>query len=159
MAKNLYKAPTGTSNGTQVTRNNSPIAPDRPFPERVSTYYEGKMASNPSGTTGPARFYEGLGSDKDIPREFSNGAMQGYQTADGRGNHNKNVYEKWPAETMSERAHVGSAAWVEAPTYLREFSHGTDSVLAERKYEMENRGSPNPSGRRYERRNPAEVND
>jgi hypothetical protein len=80
MAKNLYKAPVGTSNGTQVTRNVNPIAPDKNFPERVGTYYEGKQADNGSGTVGPARFYEGLASDRDIPREFSKGAMQGYET-------------------------------------------------------------------------------
>jgi hypothetical protein len=105
------------------------------------------------------RFEEGLATDTDLPMEFQNGVMQGYTTANGRPNHNENVYEKWPAETMRERAHVGSAAWVEAPTYLGEFAHGTDTVNAERKFELVDRGAPNPTGERYERHNPAQVMD
>ena len=142
---------------TQATPNRSPLAPVDHYPERPGTIYERKAAPNQSGQQGPARFYENLASDTDIPRDFELGVMQGYKTA-GRPNHNQNVYEKWPAETMKERAHVGSAAWVEAPTYTGEFAHGT-GMAAERKYEQVNRGAPNPSGRRYERRNPAEVMD
>jgi hypothetical protein len=157
MAKSLYNEPKGFSKG--ATPNGSPLAPVGGLTERIGTDYERKMGPNTPGGTGPARFYEGVASDTDIPNEFSNGAMQGYKTAGGRSNHNENVYEKWPAETMRERAHMGSAAWTEAPTYLSEFAHGTDSVLAERKYELVNRGAPNPSGRRYERRSAAEIND
>jgi hypothetical protein len=135
----------------------SPIAPLDSFPERVGTTYERKRAPDVAGGTGPGRFYEGLATDTDLPNEFSNGAMQGYITAPGRNNHNENVYEKWPEETMRERAHLGSASWTEAPTYLGEFAHGTDSVLAERKYEQIDRSAP--YGRRYERHNPAEVMD
>jgi len=135
----------------------SPMAPQDHFPERVSTVYEAKMGPDVSGGRGPLRFEEGLATDTDLPREFSNGVMQGYVTSPGRPNHNRNVYEKSPAETMAERAHVGSAAWPEAPTYLGEFAHGTDAVLAERKFELVNRDAP--FGRRYERRNPAEVQD
>lgn len=137
----------------------SPLAPTPTYPERVGTQYERKNAPSRTGTVGPLRFEEGLATDTDIPNEFSNGVMQGYVTANGRPNHNKNVYEKWPAETMRERAHVGSASWVEAPTYLSEFSSGTDSQAAERKYQMVDRGRPNPTGSRYERHNAAEVMD
>lgn len=157
MARSLYQAAGGTPNGTQVTKNNPTLAPNTSFPERPGTYYERKAGANTSGTTGPARFYEGVASDTDVPREFANGAMQGYQTAAGRPNHNMNVYEKYPDKTMAERAHVGSAAWIEAPTYLNEFAHGTDSVLAERKFELVNRAAP--YGRRWERVSPAEIND
>ena len=155
MARNLYTAPKGMSKG--ATPNPRTLAPDPSFPERPGTYYERKMGPNTSGKLGPVRFYEGLASDTDLPNEFSNGAMQGYRTAPGRPNHNLNVYEKWPAETMRERAHVGSAAWTEAPTYLSEFAHGTDSVIAERKYELVNRAAP--FGKRWERRSAAEIND
>lgn len=158
MAKNLYNAPTGDKY-TGVTPNASPIAPAVQVPERPGTVYERKEAPNRPGVVGPLRFEENLASDTDIPNEFTKGVMQGYETAPGHPNHNLNVYEKWPEETMRERAHVGSAAWVEAPTYLGEFSHGADSMLAERKYEQVDRGAPNPSGRRYERRNAAEVMD
>jgi hypothetical protein len=131
------------------------IAPDPTFPERVGNVYERKMGPDTSGGRGPLRFEEGLGTDTDLPNEFVNGAMQGYITAPGRPNHNQNVYEKWPDETMRERAHVGSASWVEAPTYLSEFAHGTTSGNpAEYLYEMVAR-----NGTRQERRSPAEVMD
>ena len=132
------------------------IAPGNPYPELVTNVYERKMAPNAPGGRGPLRFEEGLGTDTDLPNEFVNGIMQGYET-DARG-HNKNVYEKWPDETMRERAHVGSAAWVEAPTYLGEFAQGTQ-VPGRYEYLQVNRGKPNPSGRRYERHNPACVDD
>lgn len=154
MAKQLYSEPTGFSEG--VTPNGSPLAPAPTFPERVPTYYERKGAPDAAGQQGPARFYEGLASDTDLPSEFSNGASQGYITG-SRPNHNKNVYEKWPDETMRERAHVGSSAWPEAPTYLNEFATGTDSVAAEVRYQEVMRGSG--LGRRWMRRSPAEVMD
>lgn len=152
MAKNLYSAPKGMKGSS-----GSGLAPSPSFSETSPTFYERKMAPNVSGQQGPARFYEGLASDTDLPREFSNGAMQGYETEGGRSNHNKNVYEKWPAETMRERKHVGSASWVEAPTFLGEFSDGTDTVRAERQYQQVNRGSG--LGRRWERVSPAEIKD
>lgn len=129
------------------------IAPDPRFPERVTNVYERKMAPDMPGGRGPLRFEEGLATDTDLPNEFVNGIMQGYSTAPGRPNHNMNVYEKWPDETLRERAHVGSAAWVEAPTYLSEFAGGT-GVPDEYQYIQVSR-----SGGRYERRNPAEVMD
>jgi hypothetical protein len=55
---------------------------------------------------------------------------------------------------MRARAHVGSAAWVEAPTYVAEFSNGTFSDYAEIKIEEVFR-----SGSRYQRMNPAAVAD
>ena len=54
---------------------------------------------------------------------------------------------------MQERAHLGSAAWVEAPTYLSQFAQGT-SPEAEQRYIQTTVG-----GGRYERRNPATVTD
>lgn len=142
-----------------MSETRSPLAPTGRMPERVGTMYERKDAPNRPGMVGPLRFEENLASDTDIPNEFSNGVMQGYEPAAGRPNHNKNVYEKWPEETMRERLHVGSASWVEAPTYLGEFAHGADSEITERKYEMINRGRPNPTGARYERHNAAIVQD
>jgi hypothetical protein len=134
----------------------SPLAPTTRFPETAPQYYERKMAPDAAGGQGPDRFSEGIATDTDVPNDFNLGAMQGFQTA-GRPNHNQNVYEKWPEETMRERAHLGSSAWTEAPTYLGEFAHGTDTVLAERKFEEVDRSAP--YGRRYERHNPAQVLD
>ena len=129
------------------------LAPNPGFPERVGTTYETKVGVN--GTRrGPLRFEEGLATDSDVPSDFTEGVMQGYRTAPGRPNHNANVYEKWPEETMRQRAHVGSAAWVEAPTFLGEFAHGANNNLSAVKYEEVDR-----SGGRYERLNPANVPD
>src|SRR4051812_40397970 len=96
------------------------LAPAPRYPERVSPVYERKVAEQRVGNRGPLRFEEGIATDTDVPNEFQKGVMQGYITAPGRPNHNANVYEKSPEETMAERAHVGSAAWVEAPTFLGE---------------------------------------
>jgi hypothetical protein len=130
------------------------LAPSPQFPERVGTVYERKFAEERVGNRGPLRFEEGLATDTDNPTEFQKGVLQGYITPPGRPNHNANVYEKPASETMRERAHVGSASWVEAPTFLSEFAHGTNSDLAAVRYEEVNR-----NGGRYERYNPARVDD
>jgi hypothetical protein len=130
----------------------SDLAPAPQFPERVGSVYETKIANGLPMSSGPLRFEEGLATDIDIPSEFQNGIMQGYATAPGRPNHNLNVYEKWPEETLRQRAHVGSAAWVEAPTFLSEFAGGADADAAAIRYQQVDR-----SGGRYERINPASV--
>lgn len=129
------------------------LAPDPQFPERAPTTYETKMGIN-AARRGPLRFEEGVATDTDVPSEFTKGVMQGYQTAPGSPNHNQNVYEKYPQETTGERTHMGSAAWVEAPTFLGEFAHGTNNDFSAQRYEMVDR-----SGGRYERLNPANVPD
>lgn len=129
------------------------LAPDPQYPERVGTTYESKVGYN-GPRRGPLRFEEGVATDTDVPSEFTKGVLQGYQTAPGAPNHNANVYEKYPEETMAERAHMGSAAWVEAPTFLGEFAHGTNNDNAAQRYEEVDR-----SGGRYERLNPANVPD
>lgn len=129
------------------------IAPNPQYPERTGNTYETKVGWN-QPRRGPLRFEEGLATDTDLPNNFTTGVMQGYQTAPGRPNHNANVYEKWPEETMAERAHMGSAAWVEAPTFLGEFAHGSNNDFAALKYEQVGR-----SGAHYTRINPANVPD
>lgn len=132
---------------------NGNIAPVPVNSERAGVVYERKVAPSIPGQRGPLRFEEGIATDTDVPNEFQKGIMQGYVTAPGRPNHNANVWEKSPQETMAERAHIGSAAWVEAETYLREFAGGTGRE-AEQRYIMEVR-----SGRGYERVNPATVTE
>lgn len=132
----------------------SNLAPVPHEAERVGNGYERKIAAGLPGERGPLRFQEGVGTDTDVPNEFAKGAMQGYATAPGRPNHNLNVYEKSAEETTHERAHVGSAAWVESPQFLGEFAgeaFGDHGVV---KYTEADR-----SGSRYERRNPARVTD
>lgn len=132
----------------------SPLAPQNPFPERAPTLYERKAAPNVPGGRGPLRFEEGVATDTDIPDDFTVGAMQGYVTQPGRINNNQKVDTKWPEETVAQRAHVGSAAWPSAPTFLGEFAHGSFSEVAERSYEQVNR-----DGMSYRRDNPANVWD
>jgi hypothetical protein len=129
------------------------LAPNPGFPERVGTTYETKVGVN-GARRGPLRFEEGIATDTDVPSDFTEGVMQGYRTPPGHPNHNANVYEKYPEETMRQRAHMGSAAWVEAPTFLGEFAHGANNQLSAIKYEQVDR-----SGGRYERLNPAQVPD
>ena len=98
------------------------IAPSPKFTERPGTVYDRKLAGAVPGQRGPLRFEEGIATDTDVPQEFSTGAAQGYIPAAGRPNRNANVFVKSAEETMRERAHVGSAAWVEAPNTLQEFA-------------------------------------
>jgi hypothetical protein len=132
----------------------STIAPNPGFPERVGASYERKMSPASAGLRGPLRFEEGVATDTDVPQEFQNGINQGYNTPAGRPNHNEAVHTKPAEETMGERAHVGSAAWVEAPTYISEYENGNFQDYAEASFEEVFR-----TGSRYQRANPARVND
>lgn len=127
----------------------SPLAPDPHFQESADRHYERKTANNPS-RRGPLRFQEGVASDQDIPNEFSTGVMQGYRTPPGRSNHNTPVWQKTPEETMRERAHVGSASWPEAPTFISAMAEGASEP--ELKYSSVDRGDS-----RHQRRNYARV--
>lgn len=133
-------------------QNTSPLAPVINTPSQVSTFYEAKIGNNVA-RRGPLRFEEGIGTDTAVPNDFVVGVRQGCVPAPGRPNHNMNVYEKAAAETMGERAHLGSAAWVEAPSHLGAFAEGA-SPQAEQRFIQ-----TNCSGGRYERRNPACVTD
>lgn len=129
----------------------SPLAPDPDFQESADRFYETKSASN-TARRGPLRFQEGLNTDTDIPGNFRTGQDQGYRTG-ARMNHNMNVFEKTPQETMSERAHVGSASWPEAPTFISEMAAGASET--EVKYLQVARGPI--QGTHYARRNYARV--
>jgi hypothetical protein len=115
--------------------------------------YERKMADN-YDRRGPLRFEEGIATDTDVPSDFQKGIASGSAAAPGRPNRNAPVWQKPAEETMSERAHVGSAAWIEAPTYLGEFSHGSFTDYAEQKVEIVAR-----SGARTQRMSATVVND
>ena len=130
------------------------IAPTPQFPEKVGATYERKMAAAQPGLRGPLRFEEGIATDTDVPNDFQVGLDQGYDTPAGRPNHNVNVMEKFPEETMKQRAHMGSSAWVEAPTYLGEYSQGNFGDHSEVVIEEVVR-----SGARTQRMNPAVVAD
>ena len=129
------------------------ISPAPQFPERSPQVYEMKEAGNVT-RRGPLRFEEGIATDTDVPTDFQKGMMQGSATAPGRPNRNAPVWDKPAAETLSERAHVGSAAWVEAPTFLGEFAHGTMNDYSAAKIETVAR-----SGGRSQRASPTVVTD
>ena len=129
------------------------IAPAPQFPERAPQMYEMKGAENDE-RRGPLRFEEGIATDTDVPTDFQKGIMSGFAAAPGRPNRNAPVWQKPAAETLSERAHVGSAAWIEAPTFLGEFAHGSFSNNAEQVIETKV-----VSGGRTMRLNPTVVND
>lgn len=129
------------------------IAPAPQFPERAPQMYEMKGAGNME-RRGPLRFEEGIATDTDVPTDFQKGIMSGFAAAPGRPNRNAPVWQKPAAETLSERAHVGSASWIEAPTFLGEFAHGSFSNNAEQIVE-----SKVVSGGRTNRLNPTVVND
>ena len=129
------------------------IAPAPQFPERSPQVYERKLAENDE-RRGPLRFEEGIATDTDVPTDFQKGVMSGFAAAPGRPNRNAPVWQKPAAETLAERAHVGSAAWIEAPTFLGEFAHGSFTNYAEQTVETVVR-----SGARTARLNPTVVND
>lgn len=130
------------------------IAPAPRFPERPGNTFDRKVSPALPGQRGPLRFEEGIGTDTDVPNEFATGARQGYVPAPGRPNRNANVFEKYPEETMRERAHVGSAAWVEAPEMLGGFSGGAFADHGSNVFEEEFR-----NGSHQQRQNPAVVQD
>lgn len=131
------------------------IAPSPMFPENAPNFYERKLGPNAPGNRGPLRFEEGVATDTDVPDDFMRGMSEPAIPAPGRPNHNNpDLLFKHADETMSERAHVGSAAWIDAPSVLSEFAHGSFSDNAEVRYEEVFR-----SGGRYERRAPTVVTD
>lgn len=134
--------------------NPQTIAPVPMYPERTPNVYERKMSPGQPGLRGPLRFEEGVATDTDVPRDFQVGAIQGYATPPGRINHNQKVDTKWAEETMQQRVHVGSAAWVEAPTFLGEFVIGSFTDYAEVHYEEVVR-----NGARQSRINPTIIMD
>ena len=128
------------------------IAPNPGFPERQGNVFEMKMSGN-EDRRGPLRFEEGVATDTDVPTDFQKGMSQGMAMAAGRPNRNAPVWQKPAAETLSERAHVGSASWIEAPTFLGEFAHGSFGRNSEQQIETK------MSAGRAMRVNPTVVND
>lgn len=130
------------------------LAPDPRFPERTGTAFERQIAPDRPGNRGPLRFEEGVATDTDVPNDFVRGMREGAIPAPGANNHvNPDTLYKHANDTMRERAHVGSAAWVDSSQVLSEFA-GAASGQDELSYRQETR-----SGRRYERGNAAEVRD
>jgi len=117
---------------------------------RPESGYEHVLAVNTT-RRGPLRFEEGVATDTDIPNDFGRGAY-GDTQGDGRGR----PFTNWKGadETMRERAHVGSASWIEAPTMLQDFVIGASAGQSGLQFEMEL-----GSERRLVRLSPATVMD
>lgn len=104
------------------------ISPAPRFPERTPTFYERGMGFDRGRGGGPLRFEEGVATDTDVPNDFAVGAYGDTQSlSPTQSVTSPNMFFKPAAQTMRERAHVGSASWIEAPAMLGEFVDGTMS--------------------------------
>ena len=104
------------------------VAPNPMFPEKGTPMFERTAAPSVPGNRGPLRFEEGIATDTDVPYDFGVGAYEDTAPAPGRENHNNpEMFYKYAEETMRERAHVGSSAWIEAPAMLGDFVQGSMS--------------------------------
>ena len=102
------------------------VAPVPMFPERGEHVFERDIAPSIPMNKGPLRFEEGIATDTDVPRDFAQGAYMDTAPSPMRMNHNNpEMFYKYPWQTMQERAHVGAATWIEAPTVLSEFVQGS----------------------------------
>lgn len=130
-----------------------PIAPQNPYQERGQQAFEGTFAPSMPGGRGPLRFEEGIATDTDVPSDFARGAYLDPSFAPGRLNHNDPAgVHKSAADTMRERAHLGSAAWVDSPALLGDFVEGA-GVGQRIEYER----VQNPMDRRVNRPAPTVV--
>lgn len=129
------------------------IAPNRIPPERTPQSFQRTMGPNMAGGRGPLRFEEGIATDTDVPDDFQQGMGDGYMTGPGSPNHNNPDSQfKHADQVMQERAHVGSASWVDAPSVLQEFVGGVTEPPV-------TFGDVMRSGGRYERMSPEVVTD
>ena len=132
---------------------NPTIAPQNPYPESMRNVFERTMAPSIPGNRGPLRFEEGVATETEVTYDFGEGAYMDTAPAPGRQNHNNREMFYKPAEqTMQERAHVGSASWIEAPAVLSEFVQGSVAGDGMPQFEM----SYN-SGMHMNRPNPVRV--
>lgn len=132
-----------------------PVSPNPMFPETGMTQFERGFAPSIPGNKGPLRFEEGVATDTDVPYDFGVGAYEDTAPSPYRQNHNNpEMFYKYPEETMRERAHVGSASWIEAPAVLSEFVQGSMSGDGMPQWEYEYN-----TGGRMNRPNPTVVYD
>ena len=88
--------------------------------------------------------------------DFARGAYFDTTSDSRRHNHNNpEMVYKHADETMRERAHIGSAAWIEAPGMLSDFVQGAGAGQGMPAYEM----VQNPLTHRMNRPSPTIVRD
>ena len=131
------------------------VAPAPMFPEKHSPVFERSFAPSIPMNKGPLRFEEGVATDTDVPADFAQGAYEDTAPSPFRQNHNNpEMFYKHPMDTMRERAHVGSASWIEAPTVLSDFVQGAMAGDGMPQFEYEYN-----SGGHMNRPNPTVVSD
>lgn len=128
------------------------LAPVPNAPETSGHVYETKQAPSRAGNRGPLRFEEGLATDRDVPKDFTRGATEGFGTDSRQSDVDRETQFKHAAETMRERAHPGSAAWTDSPTFRREFAAEANGDWTQPSYVQVDR-----NGGRYERTNVAKI--
>ena len=131
------------------------VAPAPMFPEKHSPVFERSFAPSIPMNKGPLRFEEGVATDTDVPADFAQGAYMDTAPSPMRQNHNNpEAFYKHAMDTMRERAHVGSASWIEAPTVLSDFVQGAMAGDGMPQFEYEYN-----SGGHMNRPNPTVVSD
>lgn len=131
------------------------VAPAPMFPEKHTPVFERSFAPSIPMNKGPLRFEEGVATDTDVPADFAQGAYMDTAPSPLRQNHNNpEAFYKHAMDTMRERAHVGSASWIEAPTVLSDFVQGAMAGDGMPQFEYEYN-----SGGHMNRPNPTVVSD
>lgn len=102
------------------------ITPSNGAPEKFSPIFERTFAPSIPGNRGPLRFEEGIATETEVPMDFGIGAYRD-TAGNRRGLPEIETFYKRANVTMQERAHIGSASWIEAPDVLTEFVEGTQS--------------------------------
>lgn len=129
------------------------IAPAPQPPEITPQSFQRQLGPDRPGGRGPLRFEEGIATDTDVPDDYQEGMADGYVTGPGSPNHNNpDSQYKHADQVMRERAHVGSASWVDAPSVLRDFVGGVTEPPVTFPDVLR-------SGGRYERESPETVRD
>lgn len=112
------------------------IAPSPRFPEKGTPVFERGMGSEARFPGRRPLFEEGVATDTDVPNDFQRGAYVDTApiSATSAATHPEHVFKR-AHETMRERAHVGSAAWIESPEVLSDFVQGTVSGEGQPQFE------------------------
>lgn len=129
-----------------------PVAPAPQFPENAPTTIERVLSPATPGNRGRLQYEEGIATDTSVPDDFMQGMQDGSGAPGNPDHNNPDMLYKHAAQTMGERAHLGSAAWVEAPEFTGQFASGTSEP-------PQNYPSVVRTGARYDRVNPAVVLD
>jgi hypothetical protein len=128
-----------------------------PYPERGrgEIFFERSGGSERRFGNAPVYFEEGIARDTDVPNDFAQGAYgDGAPTHPSKAYQSAQTFVKPAAQTMQERAHVGSASWIEAPSLLSEFAEGAGAGFGMPEFVIMN----NP-GVAMRRQNAAKISD